>query len=56
MGDGRWGNYKKLFSVWDKLQETLEPKTILLYGKNLTDRLSGNNVVFKQMISSKVAI
>lgn len=56
MGDGRWGNFKGLYSMWDTLQEKLEPETILLYGKDLSKELSGNNIVFKRLISSKVAV
>lgn len=56
MGDGRWGNFKGLYSMWDRLQEKLEPETILLYGKDLSKELSGNNIVFKRLISSKVAV
>lgn len=56
MGDGRWGNFQGLYSMWDTLQEKLEPKTILLYGKDLSKNLSGDNIVFKRLISSKVAV
>lgn len=56
MGDGRWGNFRGLFHMWDAIQETLEPETILLYGKDLSQKLSGNNIVFKKLINSKVAI
>ena len=56
MGDGRWGKFKGIFSIWDVIQETLEPDTILLYGKDLSKELKGDNIVFKQMISSKAAV
>ena len=56
MGDGRWGGFKTTFDIWDRIQEELEPETILLYGKDLSKKLSGNNIVFKKLISSKVAI
>lgn len=56
MGDGRWGKFKGIYNVWDKIQEELEPETILLYGKDLSKDLKGDNIVFKQMISSKVAV
>lgn len=56
MGNGRWGNFKGIFSIWDKIQTELEPKTILLYGKDLSKDLKGDNIVFKQMINTKVAV
>lgn len=56
MGDGRWGKFKGIYNVWDKIQEELEPETILLYGKDLSKDLKGDNIIFKQMISSKVAV
>ena len=57
MGDGRWGNYKSLHTFYDRALEVLEPKSILLYGKLSVKQLNlKGNVVFKQMISSKVAI
>jgi len=55
MGDGRWGNYATLKAFWDTMIYKLKPETILLYGKDLSKELSGN-IIFKQMISSKVAI
>ena len=55
MGDGRWGNYETLKAFWDTMLWKLKPSTILLYGKDLSDELSGN-IVFKKMINSKVAI
>ena len=56
MGEGRWGKFKGLFSWWDVIQDRLKPKTILLYGKDLSKELKGDNIIYKQMISSKVAI
>ena len=55
MGEGRWGQYDSLKAFWDTMLWKLKPETILLYGKDLSKELSGN-IVFKQMISSKVAI
>lgn len=55
MGEGRWGNFKALKSNWDYIMEELQPETVLLYGKDLTDELSGN-IVFKKLINSKVAV
>lgn len=54
-GDGRWGHHKSLDKFYDKTLEILEPDTVLLYGKDLSNKLKGN-IVFKQLISSKVAI
>lgn len=55
MGEGRWGKWKSLKSSWNYIIDTLQPKTILLYGKDLSSELSGN-IVHKKLISSKVAI
>lgn len=55
MGEGRWGEYRNLYENWDRLLDRLEPDTILLYGKDISTSLGGN-IVFKKMISSKVAI
>lgn len=56
MGEGRWGKFKALLGWWDVIQYKLEPETILLYGKDLSEDLKGDNIVFKKMISSKVAL
>ncbi len=55
MGDGRWGNYADLKSKWPYIIGNLQPTKILLYGKDLSNELSGN-IVFKKLISSKVAV
>lgn len=55
MGEGRWANYSALKSNWNRIITTLEPHTILLYGKDISAELSGN-IVYKQLINSKVAI
>lgn len=55
MGEGRWGGYKGLRAWWGAMLYTLEPETILLYGKDLSKELDGN-IIFKHMISTKVAI
>ena len=55
MGEGRWANFKAIKSNWQYIIDKLEPETILLYGKNLSNDLSGN-IVFKQLINSKVAV
>ena len=57
MGEGRWAQWQALRRNWDYIVQTLEPETILLYGKNLTDtyKLSGN-IVFKRLINTKVVI
>lgn len=54
MGEGRWANWSQLRKNWDYIMQTLEPETVLLYGKNLKE-LKGN-VVYKKLTSSKVAI
>ena len=55
MGWGRWDGYKELYRAWDRIIDTLEPETILLYGKDLSANLPGN-IVYKQYITSKVAL
>lgn len=55
MGEGRHANWKELISGWDYMLNKIEPDCILLYGKDLSDKLSGN-IVVKKLISSKVAI
>lgn len=55
MGEGRWGNFNGIRKWWDIILKKLEPETILLYGKDLSKELSGN-IVYKQLINSKVAI
>ena len=55
MGEGRWANFKALKSNWNRILDTLEPETILLYGKDLSNELDGN-IVFKRLINSKVAV
>ena len=54
MGEGRWANWSQLRKNWDYIMQTLEPETVLLYGKDLKE-LKGN-VVYKKLTSSKVAI
>ena len=55
MGEGRWGNFKALKSNWHRILDMLEPETILLYGKDLSNELEGN-ILFKRLINSKVAV
>ena len=55
MGDGRWGGNKSVYKVWDKLMEVLEPRTVILYGKDLSNNLNGN-IIYKKLISSRAAI
>lgn len=56
MGEGRWGKFEGLFNWWNVIIDKLEPETVLLYGKDLSDELKSDKIVFKQMISSKAAI
>lgn len=55
MGEGRWAFYKGLYTIWDKMLDKLEPETILLYGKDLTEKLSGN-IVYKRYVTQNVAL
>lgn len=57
MGEGRWANWQALRRNWDCMIDTLEPDTILLYGKNIADKFDlKGNIIFKRLISSKVVI
>ena len=55
MGEGRWANFNSLKSNWHRILDRLEPETILLYGKDLSNELEGN-ILFKRLINSKVAV
>ncbi len=55
MGEGRWGKYRVIKEIWNRILDKLEPKAILLYGKDLSNDLGGN-IVYKKMISTKVVI
>lgn len=55
MGEGRWANFNSLKSNWHRILNKLEPETILLYGKDLSNELEGN-ILFKRLINSKVAV
>lgn len=55
MGEGRWADYKSLKDKWPYVIDKLQPETILLYGKDLSEQLTGN-IVYKKLVSSKVAI
>lgn len=55
MGEGRWANFRALKANWHRILDTLEPETILLYGKDLSNELEGN-ILFKRLINSKVAV
>lgn len=52
MGEGRWGDYKGIRSYWNKILTTLEPKAIILYGKDLSKELPGN-IIYKPYNSSR---
>lgn len=57
MGDGRWGDYKMLKTSWNMMLYYLEPRTILLYGRNIVDDLNlEGNIIFKRQVNTKVAI
>lgn len=57
MGEGRWSNWISLRTNWQRVINTLEPDTILLYGKNIIDQYNlPGNIVHKRLISSRVAI
>lgn len=50
MGEGRWAKFSSLKRNWNKMLEVLEPKQILLYGKDLSKELKGN-IVHKKITS-----
>lgn len=57
MGEGRWANWVSLRTHWQYVIDTLEPDTILLYGKDIIDQYSlTGNIVHKRLINSKVAV
>lgn len=57
MGEGRWANWQSLRTHWDYVMDTLEPDTVLLYGKDISTEFNlKGNIVYKRLISSKVAI
>lgn len=61
MGEGRWANWKSLRSNWDRVIDTLEPETVLLYGKNIfpnsqplfSNRKCNPKIVHRSLINSK---
>ena len=57
MGEGRWANWTSLRTHWNYVINTLEPDTVLLYGKDIIEqyKLTGN-IVHKRLINSKVAV
>lgn len=40
MGEGRWANYKLLYSQYEKIVQTLNPLYIVMYGKDLSTQLN----------------
>lgn len=52
VGYGRWANWDMLYKYWDYMMQTLEPDTVLLYGKDLRANLYGN-IVFKPYNTSR---
>ena len=57
MGEGRWANWQSLRTHWDYVMDTLEPDTVLLYGKDISTEFNlKGNIVYKRLISSKVAV
>lgn len=57
MGEGRWANWQSLRTHWDYVMDTLEPDTVLLYGKDISTEFDlKGNIVHKRLISSKVAV
>lgn len=53
MGEGRWGDYKGFFKNWDRMIETLQPKIVLLYGKDISKDLGGCEIVHKLYATTK---
>ena len=51
MGMGRWANFEPLINAWDYIMSTLEPNAVLLYGKDIRDRLTGNNIIYKPIMN-----
>lgn len=40
MGEGRWANYRFLYSQYEKIVQTLNPLYIVMYGKDLSTQLN----------------
>ena len=53
MGEGRWGEYQNFFKTWDKMIDTLKPKIVLLYGKDISKDLGGCEIIHKTYATSK---
>lgn len=51
MGMGRWANFEPLIDAWEYIMKTLEPKAVLLYGKDIRDKLSGENIIYKPIMN-----
>lgn len=57
MGEGRWANWQSLRTHWDYVMDTLEPDTVLLYGKDISTEFNlKGNIVYKRLVNSKVAV
>lgn len=57
MGEGRWSEWKELRKGWNRVIDTLEPTTVLLYGKDIASQYNlKGNIIHKKLVSSKVAI
>ena len=55
MGEGRWGDYQQFKYMWDKFIDELQPSIVILYGKDIRDKLDTSkcDVLFKPYISTK---
>lgn len=54
MGSGRWGEFNH-FDDWELILDKLEPDAVLLYGRDISDQLSGN-IIYKSIVNTKVVI
>lgn len=56
MGEGRWAKWQSLFENWKYVMDQLEPKCVLLYGKDLRNQLynpPGCVIIYKGIVNSK---
>lgn len=56
MGEGRWAKWQSLFENWQYVMNQLEPKVVILYGKDLRNQLyqpPGCVIINKSITSMK---
>lgn len=52
MGMGRWANFMPLKEKWNYIMNTLEPQTVLLYGKDIRQELpTSTDIIYKPIMN-----